>query len=476
MLFPLERELLNYPAKRAEVKKKPNGCPAVTLKDEAAATREPPSAWVGLHAIGSEEPMGWAHRAGVRRRSGGASAPAAAGRPRRRGIALILTLLTLAILILLVMQLRVTTRLHVIQARNFTGDLQNSHGARAALEFARLYIQTDTELAPTVDTLHEPWARPFQIPDLPDASVEVRIEDEERRFNLGRLVRPDGKPNPVGRAQLRRLVAVLGIPDDTLADRIADYVDPDTEGAFEAGARNRMPVIPEELGMIQGIPPAFLYGGVNPQTKQPFAGILDFLTIWPEPQRGAVMPDSSGSRPPPTPGTPPPSPDATPTPPDATPKPPVPPPPGKAPIGFARVGVNINTAPLQVLLALSEEMTPEIAQGIVSYREGADAAGKPVIFNSVSDLLKVPGVTQRLIDSLRGELVFRSTVFSVRVVCRSHSMTRRVRFVLGRGMGGKPPPLLTWWEEGGAFGLPAQEEFQGGIGLPSAPAPLPGVR
>ncbi len=382
----------------------------------------------------------------------------AVDRRTRRGIALVLTLLVLAILIILVVQLRLTTRLHVIQSANTAGDLRNACGAQAALEFARLYVQTDTEMAPAVDTLLEPWARPLQIPELAGAMAQLTLEDEERRFSLYRLMLPDGKPDPVGREQLARLVAILGIPDETLAPRITDYVDPDAEGEFEEGAKNRMLVMPEELAMIPGVYPEFLYGGVNPQTKQPFRGLLEFVTLWPLPQRPVAPPPGETPQ---TPGgtpdvntTPPPAPDETPqTPPGTPPRPPV--------VAARRPGVNLNTALPEVLLALSPEMTPEVVQAILSYRMGMEDDGTPRVFKSVTELYRIPGVTEQMVNHLKSEVVFKSSIFSARVVSRSGNVARRVRYVLGRGAGDRPPPLLTWWEEGGAFGMPRTEEGMG---------------
>lgn len=409
------------------------------------------------------------------------------GRRRHQGgIALILTLLVLTILILLVAQLRVSTRLNVVQARNFAGDLQNVYGVRAGLEFARLYIQVDTELAGAIDHLHEPWAQPFTVPDLADASVEVKLEDEERRLNLARVVQPDGKPNPVVRGQLSKLVQALGIPDAKLGERIADYIDPDSEGEFEVGAKNQMLVIPEELAMIPQVRPEFLYGGMDPETRRPFKGLLDYVSLWPIPQAGPAGPGGgrdvegqpqpqppgaapSGSRQKPSAevgvaGAPPPverqqatlpgpaSPPAT----GVAPSPSVGPPPIAGTEGAPRLryGVNVNTAPAEVLFALSPEMTPDIAQAMIAYRESRDSAGNPYSFNDIPDLYKVQGMQERVVESIKNEIVFRSQVFSARVTSRSGYVLRRVRYVLERGQPGMPPRLLTWWEEGGAFGLP----------------------
>lgn len=401
---------------------------------------------------------------------------------RERGIALILTLLVLTILIILVAQLRVTARLNVVQARNFTGDLQNVYGVRAGLEFARLYIQVDTELAANIDTLHEPWARPFLVPDVGEASVEVKLEDEERRLNLSRLVQPDGKPNPAVRAQLAKLVAVLGIPDAKVGDRIADYVDPDSEGEFEVAAKNRMLVIPEEMGMIPGVRPEYLYGGFDEDARRPYKGLLDFVSLWPIPRAAPGAPEAGRdiegqAQPPPAPpppgsrqapaGDPPPAgarqqalPEGTQPPTGLPPPPTLPRPAGPPPIAGTegpprpRYGVNVNTAPMEVLVALSPEMTPDIAQAMIAYREATDSAGNPYSFTDIPDLYKVQGMQERMVESIKNEIVFRSQVFSARVTSRSRNVMRRSRWILERGQPGMPPRLLTWWEEGGAFGLP----------------------
>jgi hypothetical protein len=103
-------------------------------------------------------------------------------------------------------------------------------------------------------------------------------------------------------------------------------------------------------------------------------------------------------------------------------------------------------------------MTPELAQGMIAYREATDPAGNPYSFNDIPDLYKVQGMQENVVQSIQNEIVFRSQVFSARVVSRSRNVTKRVRYVLGRGGPGAPPQLLTWWEEGGAFGLPMKED------------------
>jgi hypothetical protein len=103
-------------------------------------------------------------------------------------------------------------------------------------------------------------------------------------------------------------------------------------------------------------------------------------------------------------------------------------------------------------------MTPEIVQGIMALRRGTESDGRPFVIDGLPDLYRVPGMTEQLLNSLKGQIGFRSSVFSARVTCRSRNVVRRVRYVLERGAGGTVPALITWWEEGGAFGLPQPAE------------------
>ena len=62
-------------------------------------------------------------------------------------------------------------------------------------------------------------------------------EDEQGKFNLNNLRRPDGTTNEDAVAQLERILAMLEI-EPTWAAAIADWIDPDAEPGFPDGAED----------------------------------------------------------------------------------------------------------------------------------------------------------------------------------------------------------------------------------------------
>jgi general secretion pathway protein K len=126
------------------------------------------------------------------------------------------------------------------------------------------------------DDAHAPWARPIPPQTLGGGRVEVVVEDEARRLDLG-TADPDALP---------RLLDVLHL-DRGLADAILDWTDPDDRprpyGAERAAYRDTAgpPNGPlrsvGELGLVRGVDAAALArlrpfvtvageAGVNPNT------------------------------------------------------------------------------------------------------------------------------------------------------------------------------------------------------------------
>lgn len=105
--------------------------------------------------------------------------------------------------------------------------------ARAGVAYARAVLAADAA-ASAIDALDEDWAR--VLPPLRHESAEVsgRIDDAQGRFNLNNLRRDDGRIDEAALTAYRRLLAVLGLPDE-LADTLADWLDAD-DSARAAGA------------------------------------------------------------------------------------------------------------------------------------------------------------------------------------------------------------------------------------------------
>jgi general secretion pathway protein K len=287
-------------------------------------------------------------------------------RPRARaegGVALILALLLLAILIVLVGQLTITTLHNRTVAENQLADLQNTLGLRSGYHRAKLFLQADAERAAAVDSVNEAWAAPVEF-DLGKAHVKVAVQDSERLLDLSHLVDDNGERQTTVSAQLKRLASLLLHPPD-VAERILDYVDADTKGDYEAGARNARLLNLEELLRIPGVPPGVLYGGLVEGLEK--KGLLEFVTIWPR-----TLPAAPGA-------------------------------------------VNANTAPAEVLAALSEKMSLALAQAIVQARGARNPDGTYQEVQAPEDLKKVSGMTDEVFASLAGLVLAKSSTFEVKV-------------------------------------------------------------
>jgi general secretion pathway protein K len=311
-------------------------------------------------------------------------------RRRDRGIALLLSLLVLTILIVLIAQMSLTSAQNKAISENYLNDLQNSLGARSGYIQALLYLQADSEKSPNTDTLREKWAAPLTI-SLGRATVSVTIEDCERRINLSQIQKDNGETNPVVVAQVKRLVSILG-HDPEVALRIIDYIDADTKGDFEANARNARLYTIDEILRIDGIPREALYGGeVDGRKKK---GLLDFVTIWPK--AGSSPPEPGSSLP---------------------------------------GAINVNTAPLEVLRALSDSMSETLAQAIIDYRETKGNDGAYQEFKTVNDLKKVSGMTDEIYADIQNQIVVRGGTFEIRSKSSVGNISRAWLYIVKRTTG-----------------------------------------
>jgi len=299
-----------------------------------------------------------------------------------------MALLVLVLLVVVILQMTASSLHNRTLAENHLSDLQNTYGARAGLTRALLYLEADLEVSPQVDSLRETWASPLEF-DLGKAHVKVNICDSERYINLSMLTNDKGEVNATVAGQLKRLVKNLKFTPD-IADRIIDYIDADTRGEFEARAKNDKLYNLEELLRIEGLTPEIVYGGVFPDGER--KGLREFLTMWPKTADAGA-----------TPGM-----------------------------------VNINTAPAEVLWALSDLMTQGIAEAIVAYRTQPGPDGKPQEFTKVDDLKRVQGMNDGIYNSLSSQITVKSATFEVRARGKVGKVEKAWVYVVQRKAGGAP--------------------------------------
>lgn len=289
-------------------------------------------------------------------------------RPREEGFALLLVLFLVALLAAIVSQSSFTNQVAVAAGANRLSALQHAHALRAGLiEAGRLlrYDQTlDGQKTAPYDGLDEPWAQPATLP-VGGATVRVAIVDQSARLQLNGIVDDLGvvqddpeRDDPLDR--VRRLLTVLPdwpTSDDDLLEALVDWLDRAPPGAYEVGrfeknAKNGPLYTLKELLLVPGFTRDVLYG-------------------WTPDGADAVM--------------------------------------GLAPFVTARWGdglVNPNTAPPEVLRALSPNMTEARAQTILTRREQAP-------FTNVQEVLSLFPDWPTAQEELGGLLRIRSLFFMV---------------------------------------------------------------
>lgn len=142
------------------------------------------------------------------------------------GVALLVTLLVLVLIVILAMEIfRAGAR--AAQTGAYGRDsIRGTLLAEAGLAAARIALR-ETAKDYNYETLDQLWSRPVPPIELGDGTILVTVEDEERKINLNKLVLSNGiAPDEQRLAVFRKLLAVLEI-DPSLADAVVDWLDVD---------------------------------------------------------------------------------------------------------------------------------------------------------------------------------------------------------------------------------------------------------
>jgi general secretion pathway protein K len=243
---------------------------------------------------------------------------------KNAGVALLITLLVLVLIVILAMEIfRAGAR--AAQTGAYARDsVRGSLIAEAGLAAARIALR-ETAKDFKYETLDQVWSRPVPPIELGEGTVLVTVEDEDRKINLNRLVLPNGNaPDEQRLAVFRKLLANLDI-DPSLADAVVDWIDNDDiprAGGAESAYYLSLPyAYRAKNDLFDTLDELRLVRGMTPER---FEKIRPFATIY-----------SSGK-------------------------------------------VNINTAPKEVLMALSAgqdaadagEIGASAADQIIEYRKG----------------------------------------------------------------------------------------------------------
>lgn len=189
----------------------------------------------------------------------GARPPAARGRQRQRGTALLLAMVILTLIASLAAAMVAQQQRAIAVESAERARAQAAWVLVGALDWARLVLREDARSG-KVDDLGEPWAVPLAEARLstflaadreapsadqgPEAFLSGQVLDLQARYNLRNLVDDEGKTVPAEIDVLARLLLTLNLPED-LAGRLAEALaDASRDGANDA------PLLPVKLEQL----------------------------------------------------------------------------------------------------------------------------------------------------------------------------------------------------------------------------------
>jgi len=154
---------------------------------------------------------------------------------RQRGVAIVLAMGVAALAAMAATAIIVAQSTWSRQSELTVGHVQAKAVLQAGADWARAVLSDDRR-ASSVDHLGEPWALKLPPMRVENGELVGQIEDQQGVFNLNNLV-TEGKISPTQLARFRRLLGILGLPDE-LADALADWIDADGEPQPRFGAED----------------------------------------------------------------------------------------------------------------------------------------------------------------------------------------------------------------------------------------------
>jgi general secretion pathway protein K len=302
------------------------------------------------------------------------------------GVVLLTVLMAVLLLTVAVLSARSGVELAAAAARGEADRLQADALCRSGVALVQEAFAQDD---PASDSYADDWALvngqgAIPVGDL--GLVTVRVEDEEGKFDLNWAVNQAGEADTRWGPRFVRLFTRAGVPADQAERMVAGLVDwIDADGTpSEGGAEEEYyaslprPYTPRN-GRLQTPGEAALVAGFTPPLLDSLSRLV---TVY----------------------------------------------------GNRERKVNANTAPAEVLYALSEEIDETLADDIVSFRKEAP-------FARVDELRSVPGMGQ-VYNSLAGLLTVSTSHVSVAVAGENLSVVSRCRAVLARA--GKTARLVYY--------------------------------
>jgi general secretion pathway protein K len=155
-------------------------------------------------------------------------------RHNQQGLALITAVLVVAIVATVATTLALGEQVWFRQAQNMANRAQAESLRQGALNYAAILLARDTN---QTDHLGEPWAQP--LPPLPveDGMLAFTVQDAQGRFNLNNLLQSNGTVSVDNIAIFQRLLIALGL-DPGLSGALRDWLDSNDTVDSSGGAED----------------------------------------------------------------------------------------------------------------------------------------------------------------------------------------------------------------------------------------------
>ncbi len=296
-----------------------------------------------------------------------------------KGMALIITLLITAILVAVITEVVYTVHTHAMITESFKDGERAAMLAEGGVRLATMGI--NEVMKGKIYTALSPDETQQVVPE-GDGVLTIRIEDEEGKFPVNSIVFANGETNADRYAAYSRLLDGAGFSDG-LADTLADWIDindePRAKGAETYDYYMKLsPPYTAKNAPLDSIDEMMLVKGYTPQV---YGKLSPFVTVY-----------SDGM-------------------------------------------ININSAPKEVLMALSGDITGEMADKVIDYR------GKNP-FQNTADIRKVSGF-ETIGFSLQDKTTVRSSVFRIFSRAAVGTGIKDVEAVVDTQNGGK----VLYWRE-----------------------------
>ena len=279
--------------------------------------------------------------------------------PDESGMALVITLMIVSIITAMVVEFAYGVYVNTSSLHNWQTAQELSVTARSATKLAARLISTNMiESYKTRASFEIAQKIPFEEVD---GTITLKIEDENAKFNLNQLggtLNVVFNPDKDPHRMFLRLTKALGLGAET-AYRISDWIDSDSEPGAGDSENGAKNAKLDSLDELLLIP------GIDEQT---YEKLLPYVTIYT---------DNS---------------------------------------------ININTAGVPVLMALSDSISRDMAERLVKYRESG-------AFQGPLDIRKVSGF-EEVYASLQGLITTHGGRFHVISTAESGGVKRIVESVL----------------------------------------------